>query len=120
MKIIVEIPDAVVEGVVKSILDNYPEAGNGNSIKCVEWRYDEWTFKFHDEETGKNYTPSKAQLLNAFPLIFTDKWPKGCTKPPFTAETATKETFDEWLCQCDATDFDAFIQLVCLGEVIYG
>jgi len=113
----IKIPDAVAEQVVKGIMENFPEASNGSALVCVGWRYDAWQFTLEDSESGKSYRLGKAALLKAFPLIFTDKWPKGCTQPPASSDP---EVWDNWLCQADAIDFDAFAQLACLGEVIYG
>lgn len=117
MNIVTKIPDSLVESTVKSIMENYPEASGGSCMKCISWKYDAWWFTFIDDETELEYKLDKAKLLAAFPLIFTDKWPKGCTQPP---PVWTEESADDWLCQCDAIDFDAFVQLACLGEVIYG
>lgn len=113
----IQISNELTESTVRGIMDNFPEASHGCALRCIAWKYDEWSFRFLDEESGKEYRLEKADLLKAFPLIFTDKWPKGCIQPPASADT---EAWDEWLCQCDATDFDAFAQLACLGEVIYG
>jgi hypothetical protein len=86
-------------------------------IGLPRWRYDDWKFRFQDTESGVFYELDKAKLMAAFPLMFTEKWPKGCTQPP---ASNTFEAWEEWLCEADATDFDAFAQLACLGEVIYG
>lgn len=115
MKIL--IPDSVVESVVKGIMENFPEASYGCALTCMGWRYEAWNFTFQDAETGNKYLLDKPKLLAAFPLMFSDKWPKGCTKPLASADP---EAWNDWLCQADATDFDAFAQLACLGEVIYG
>lgn len=117
MKLTVEIPDNVIEEVVKGIMENFPEASSGCALRCIGWRYDDWKFEFQDTEDGKKYNLDKAKLLAAFPLMYTDKWPKGCTKPIFSEKS---EDWNDWLCQADAQDFDAFVQLACLGEVIYG
>ncbi len=117
MKVSIEIDESIVERVVKNIMENFPEASKGCALVCIKWGYDAWQFDFEDEETGKRYRLNKQQLLAAFPLIFTDKWPKGCTQPPAKTDWAS---WEEWLCRCDATDDDAFAQLACLGEVIYG
>jgi hypothetical protein len=117
MKIELTIPDDLIEKIVRGIMDNYPEAGHGCSLRCVDWRYEAMTFEFEDCEDGKLYMLDKAKLLAAFPLLFSDKWPKGCTKPPMSDDW---EVWSDWLCQADAQDFDAFVQLVVFGEVIYG
>jgi len=116
VKIETTIHDALVEIVVRGIMENFPEASNGSALRCVVWRYNDWHFEFEDED-GKKYQLDKLKLRAAFPLLFTDKWPKGCTPPP---HIHNQETWDEWLSQSDAIDFDAFAQLACLGEVIYG
>lgn len=107
----------LAESVVKGIMENFPEASNGNALHCVGWKYAKWEFKFADDESGLVYKLDKSKLMAAFPLLFTDKWPKGCTQPPARKDA---EAWGDWLCQCDATDFDAFAQLACLGDVIYG
>jgi hypothetical protein len=117
LTITIELPDELVENTVKSILENYPEAGQGLALQCTRWKYDKWDYVFRDTETDKAYRLNKEQLVKAFPLIFTDKWPAMLPKPPTTAKP---EAWDDWLCDCDAFAFDAYMQLVCLGEVIYG
>lgn len=113
----VTIPGQIVESTVKGIMENYPEADRGNSLYCIGWDYDNWKFTFVDGEEDKEYELTKEKLLTAFPLILTDKWPKGLTTPP---ASDSAERWDDWLCECDAGDFDAFVQLACFGEVIYG
>ena len=117
MSVTITIPDSVTESVVQGIMENFPEASSGCALVCIRWRYDDWKFRFEDTETDEVYDLNKAKLMAAFALLFTDKWPKGCTTPP---ASVTLEAWEEWLCQADATDFDAFAQLACLGEVIYG
>lgn len=109
------ISDETVEHVVRSIMDNMPEAAQ--SYDCVNWKYKELDFRFVDYDTGKKHIVTKKMLLAAFPLLFTDKWPKGLLKPPHSNDA---DQWDDWLCQSDATSFDAFVQLAIEGEVIYG
>ena len=116
VKIELRIPSVLVEKIVRGIMDNFPEAAQGNELRCFSWKYDDMLFWFEDSE-NKRFDLDKAKLLAAFPLLYTDKWPKGCTAPPFSDQWAA---WDDWLCQADATDFDAFVQLACLGEVMYG
>jgi len=117
MKITIEIPNEMVEKIVRGIMDNFPEASNGSSLICTSFKYSTLGFIFSDGEDNKEYLLNKDILLKTFPLIFTDKWPKGCTKPPISANW---EEWEEWLGQADAMDFDAFVLLAIFGEVIYG
>ena len=111
-----EFPNTLVEKVVRAIMDNYPEASA--TLHCRRWDYDRCQYQFLDCETEKVYDLNLTALGNAFPLLYTAKWPKGCTQ---SVPTSTDwQDWDEWLCNCDATDFDAFVQLAALGEVIYG
>ena len=115
MNINFEIPNQLVEKVVRGIMDNFPEASC--TLRCVEWNYDDMKFTFVDDEEDKTYTIEKDKLMAIFPALFSNKWPKGLTKPPLSAEW---DDWNNWLCQSDVFDFDAFVQLACLGEVIYG
>jgi len=110
-------PTELIETVVQGIMENFPEASSCCALRCVNWKYDAWKFRFEDLESGIEYDLDKTKLIAAFPLMLTDKWPKGCTQPPASTDP---EVWDNWICQSDATDFDAFAQLACLGEVIYG
>lgn len=117
LTITIELGGELIDKIVRGIMDNYPEAGAGCALQCTAYNYKDLQFNFRDVETGKFYMLGQESLYKAFPLLFSDKWPKGCTQPPRSCHW---EHWDEWLCQADATDFDAFVQLACLGEVIYG
>lgn len=116
MKITLEFPDDLVEKIIRGIMDNFPESSA--SLRCDRWKYDALEFEFvDDEDDGMTFTLDKAKLFATLPLIFTNKWPKGCTKPPGNTDP---EEWNDWLSQADAIDHDAFVQLACFGEVIYG
>ena len=117
MKIQLELSDALIDKVIRGIMENFPEASQGCALACEAYDYNAMRFKFKDMEEPKRYVLFDTQFREAFALMFTDKWPKGCTKPPLSNDP---EVWDEWLGQADAQDFDAFVQLACLGEVIYG
>lgn len=104
------------EYFVQSIMENCPEACQ--SLQCTKWNYEKLEFTFLDED-NKKYTVNKEKLLETLPLIFTDKWGKGLTEIPANI-FEDKEITEDWLCQADAYDFDAFIQLAIFAEVIYG
>lgn len=114
MEICLTIPDTIVHDVVKGMMENMPECSL--SMGCQKWKYDEMRFKFVDED-GTVFNLDKEKLLATFPLIFTDKFPAGLTPPPMSTDA---KVWEDWLCQSDASTFDAFVQLCCFGEVIYG
>lgn len=123
LTITIEIGGEMIEKIIRGMMQNFPEASDGSTMRCVSYRYpdnrplSEWQFEFEDGETGKTYKLGKEELCKAFPLLFSDKWPKGCTQPP---RSCHMDDWDNWLCDADAIDFDAFVQLACFGEVIYG
>lgn len=118
----VQLSERVLMFLIKGIMENFPEASAGSSMRCYGWKYAAMQFDFQDSETGTEYRLEKVALLKAVPLLFSDKWPKGCTPLPNlnVSEAKQMEALDDWLCQADAMDFDAFVQLACLGDVIYG
>lgn len=118
MTITTEIPATLIRKVITSLMENYPEAGAGCALQCTKWKYAKLEFTFYDYEEEKEHKVTEVELTKAFGLMFTDKWPKGCTQPPHMASTA--EQWEDWLCQTDAIDDDAFVQLAIFGEVIYG
>lgn len=108
------------EHLVKGMMESFPEASMPNLV-CQRWGYDKWKYEFVDhEEDGKIHKLGKAQLLAAVPLMFTDKWLGGLTQVPANLLDGDIEAIDDWLCQADAFDFDAFVQLAIFGEVLYG
>src|SRR5438874_1225159 len=123
IKIEYEISDDLVETIVRGIMENFPEASGGMSLGCTYFNYDHWKFTFRDYANDETiFCLDKAKLLATFPLLFTEKWPKGCTPIPSLVQQSADvaAVWDDWLCQCDAIDCDAFVQLACFGEVIYG
>lgn len=115
MKLTIDLPDELVRKVITGIMENFPEASM--TLVCRKWKYAALNFEFLDTEEGREYIVTEAELTKAFGLMFTDKWPKGCTPVPVNNDP---EVWEEWLCQCDAIDFDAFVQLAIFNEVIYG
>ena len=115
MQITIDLPDSLVRKIITGIMENFPEANQ--TLRCIGWQYAKLKFRFSDDEDGKCYNLTEQELTKAFALIFTDKWPKGCAKVPVSNDP---EVWDDWLCQCDAVDFDAFVQLAIFSEVIYG
>jgi len=100
--------------IVDGIMENFPEASA--SLECIGWNYEKRRFLFIDSESGERYDLDEEKMHEGFRLMF-KAWPTGCTQPPLSTNW---EDWDNWLCQSDATDFDAFVQLALLGEVVYG
>ena len=117
MNITIQLPQTLTDRIITGIMENFPEASQDCALLCTGWNYHNCKFDFEDGETGDQFTVTKESLENALPLLFSDKWPKGCTKPPLSAND---DLWNDWLGNSDATDFDAFIQLAIFGEVIYG
>ena len=111
--------DMKAEHLVKGMMENFPEASMP-SLVCQRWGYDKWQYVFVDNEEEKTHKLDKATLIAAVPLMFTDKWLPGLTPVPANLLDCDIEAIDDWLCQADAFDFDAFVQLAIFGEVIYG
>jgi hypothetical protein len=119
-KVELEFSEERIHQIIDGIMANFPEASAGSVLKCRNYNYDKCIFVFEDSETQKTYTLNKEKLTEALKsMLTTDKWRKmkGLTQPPVSTNA---EAWDEWLCQADAIDDDAFVQLACLGEVIYG
>ena len=100
--------------LIKSAMENYPEAGRGNSLICVGWNYEKMSFYFVDEETDKRHKVDMASLKKGF-KIFLKIIEEGEYFNNGVAPNLLSEGYD-W----DAQDYDALVQCAIFGEVIYG
>lgn len=109
----------IEEQFIQGIMGNFPEAAG--ELLCIKWKYDEMLFTFREwlsDGEVKHHELNREKLLAAIPVAKA-KWPRGCTQ--FYSNMWTDEdSMDDWLCQADATDFDAFVQLAIFGELVYG
>lgn len=100
--------------LIKEMMENYPEAGGGNSLRCLGWNYKKMEFKFLDEEEDKTYQVNMSLLkvgLNKFLKVIEDgKYFNNGVVPNLLSEG-----YDH-----DAQDCDALVQCAIFGEVIYG
>lgn len=104
---------------ITGVMENFPEASG--FLVCGTWKYDEMIFKFREylgEEKAIVHELNKEKLLAAIPIA-KEKWPIGCTQF-LDGMWEDEDIMDDWLCQADATDFDAFVQLAIFGDVVYG
>jgi len=103
-----------MEKVIREMMENYPEASSGNSLRCLSWKYKEMEFEFLDEEEDKTYTVNLVLLkkgFNKFLKIIEDgKYFNNGVVPNLLSEG-----YDY-----DSQDCDALVQCAIFGEVIYG
>ena len=96
------------------MMENYPEASSGNSLRCLSWKYKEMEFEFLDEEEDKTYTVNLVLLkkgFNKFLKIIEDgKYFNNGVVPNLLSEG-----YDS-----DSQDYDALVQCAIFGEIIYG
>lgn len=102
------------EQLIKSMMENYPEASNGNSLTCIEYNYNKMVFIFIDEETDKLHTVNmlslKKGLKKLLKIIEEGKYFNCGVVPHLLSEGYNY----------DAQDCDALVQCVLFGKVIYG
>ena len=100
--------------LIKEMMENYPEAGGGNCLKCVGWNYKKMEFDFYDEEEDKDYDVNLETLqigLNKLLKIIEEgKYFNNGVVPNLLSEG-----YDY-----DSQDCDALVQCAIFGEVIYG
>lgn len=98
--------------LIKELMQNYPEAGGGNCLKCVNWDYLKSFYHFVDEETDKRYTLSLWELRKGFDILI------GLALSGEYKNFASAAIYDGGI--WDATDVDALVQCAIFGKVIYG
>jgi hypothetical protein len=113
MGLTIEILDAQVEQLIKDIFDNYPEAGESNSLRCTKWDYTNFVFNFIDvEDNDKPYMITLDMAKRGFEKLISD-----CLVGKiFLFDNAHLFDAGEW----DACATDALAQYAIFGETIYG
>jgi len=100
--------------LIKEMMENYPEASGGNSLRCLRWDYKNTEFEFLDEEENKKYQVNMNLLkvgLNKFLKVIED----GNYFNNGVVPNLLSEGYDY-----DSQDCDALVQCAIFGEVIYG
>ena len=112
---------SIQEFFVKELMENFPDASEGSCLRCVKWKYKTCEYAFVDDESEdqKRYDVDLEKLLKAVPLLFSSKWGCGLTTIPKDA-FASKDNAEDLLCNLDAYDMQAFIQLAIFKQVIFG
>ena len=107
---------------VLEAMQNFPEASEYSSLRCVKWRYqgDDTQYVFIDEEEDKRYTVNLGMLMLAADLVLTEVWGCGLSELPDDLFDKDTDYVDDMLCQMDGYDFCALAQIAIFGKVIYG
>ena len=109
MKVTLDIPDAQVATLVKSILENLPECCY--SLSCVKYDYEDHVYHFIDEEeNNKKYVMRLPAAIDAYAVLVHDWLQQGT----YTLDQLLDDGY--W----DAPMIDALVQQATLGEVLYG
>jgi len=99
--------------LIIEVMQGYPEAGSGNTLKCLKWKYDVCQYTFIDEETGEKHKVFLRGLLKGFDILMElairGKY-KNCNFPNGMMDAGN------W----DGLDTDALVQCAIFGDVIYG
>lgn len=100
--------------LIKEMMENYPEAGSGNSLICTGWDYNQLEFDFVDEETGEHYQVNmkslKEGIKKLLKIIEEGKYFNNGVSPNLLSKG-----YDY-----DAQDCDALVQCALFGGVKYG
>ena len=101
--------------LIRQWMENYPEAGAGNSMKCVKFDYAKMQFTFWDDEEEKKYQLNMVDLqkgLKIFLQIIRErKYHNSIGNIPYLLA-------DDY--QDDSQDHDALVQCALFGEIRYG
>jgi hypothetical protein len=110
------IPMRFTHEFVRSLFDNYPEAGNGCAIQCVDWCYGDkdkpFKMDFIDTEESKPYRLTLDKAVRGFKRFIQLK---------MEGQLAGVEIQDYHdASEYDAVALDCITQCALFGEVIYG
>ncbi|MEK7179959.1 MAG: hypothetical protein AAB706_00625 [Patescibacteria group bacterium] len=105
----------LISSICRSWMENYPEAGAGNTMKCTSFNYDKMEFTFVDEETGEYASVNLKTLKKGFNVllqaILDGKYHNSIGAIPHILAEGYED---------DAQDHDALVQCVVFKEVRYG
>lgn len=109
---LINIDDSQIENLVKEIMENYPESSL--NLYCYAYDYKHGRYSFYDEETDNRYTITIKDVVKKFP-----EFVEGIVKEKWHFCGLDKENFLDPV-SYDAVALDGLIQLVILGDIIYG
>lgn len=123
MEITFDIPESLVEWIIKEVMDNMPEASRGACLRCTRWNYDKCEFRFFDCEDESRKAVTYPMLRKGFDALMKHAMTRKIYFYGWDIEpllTPTKERWEEWAGQWDADVVDGLVQCAIFGEIIYG
>lgn len=114
------------ERFVAELYENFPEASQGSSLRCIGWKYaedyktkvwdrDRFKFIFEDED-GKKYTVRIDKAVKGLSILVHEVMAGKLNGLGFRADFLTEDAMGDW----DGNCIDALAQCAVFGEVIYG
>lgn len=101
--------------LIKSWMENYPEASVGNCMKCVKFDYAKMQFTFWDDEEEKKYKVNETSLKKGL-KVFLEVIKQGKYRNSMgNISHILAEGYED-----DSQDHDALVQCAVFGEVRYG
>lgn len=101
--------------LIKSWMENYPEAGQGNSLRCHAFNYKKMEFTFVDEETEEYHSVNLKALRRGLKVLLEvikqGKYHNSMGQIPHILAKGYED---------DAQDHDALVQCAIFKEVRYG
>lgn len=123
MKLTIEIPEELVEWMIKEVMQNMPEASAYACLRCTRWDYDNCIFDFIDSEDGSKFTVDYPKLRKGFEALIQQRMKGKANFYGWNIEplnNPSKEAWGDWACQWDADVVDGLVQCALFGEIIYG
>lgn len=103
------------EQLIRSWMENYPEASAGNAMKCRSFDYKKMQFRFFDTEENREYGIDMKSLkkgLNVLLKVIEEgKYHNSMGQIPHILAEGYED---------DSQDHDALVQCAIFGEVRYG
>jgi hypothetical protein len=123
MEMTFDIPESLVEWIIKEVMGNMPEASRGACLRCTHWNYDRCEFRFFDCEDESHTAVNYPMLRKGFDALMKQRtmgYANFCGWDIEPLLTPTKERWEEWAGQWDADVVDGLVQCAIFGEIVYG
>ena len=92
------------------------------NLKCTDWDHKNGTYKFCDPEDGSMYSLTTQKVAETLPVFFSglgSKWHFDHITPLVSDDEDDEELMEDLLCDADAEDVDAIIQIALFGKILF-